>query len=1336
MMIANPFVGPTPFEPSQRNLFFGREEEMRSITSAIISRRLLLLYSPSGTGKSSLLQAGVVPLLEDRQCKILQTIRLGGADETTIPKEKNIFIRIMMSQLRERLYLEGEDSGSLENYLKYDVLKQIEDPTGRRVPVVVLIIDQFEELFTSHTGRWRQRAQFMSELAAALDACDPANPASDTPEGALHNKIALRIILSIREEYIAYLEQFYDLLPELRTSRFRLEPLRRNQALKAILNPAEKANRPFDPAFAEFIVDELMKIPVLSGADALAYTESDGSGKLYQKLFKNFRADASLEAGNRDQAWIVEGDTIEPVQLQVVCSDIWCSSTSSIITLDSLPRGWNIEAGLGRFYENALQFALYGPQYQLTHPVLGALKLAAIVQINFVFSVVHAVKTVSRYLPDGPVKRWIESRAHFIPEGGVRRWLNRDLITPMGTRAPVLEGSEHTGVPDQVVERLKQRYLLRAEPRFGAIWLELAHDRLVGPIVRSNGRWFAARNTRLAGINAAVLLCAAGAYWIHFRDEELVAPKIRAAVFQGFMSTNPDMALLLTAHSAASVQSNRILRGSTSDYRRGKTFLTETLLEDFLADSRVRQTELRSIVRLDAPADALIGTDAGFVVKQKGKTAQVWKAADQPTVAVDKLEFEQKCPLAEFDDRSEAVALAKTDDGVIRCDKGGRKPISFGELDESQKSYTAALSWNGNIVAIACREGSGVCYAKTVPSSIPAGQVPNNWSPLARTSIYRKIRSIAVNNIALIAVFEESNDGKNFSDAAYVYDLSAIDHADAANPLDGTRLPDVGADILGPVALSNQYIAISYLANGDQDRGRIRLLPFPIRKRQTPWLPDGSRQITTASGLPTALSFDKSGRYLAAASHRPFISVWDFGESPFGAKEILKEEFGATVNVTTVSVFDEGRTVALAGATLPKASGSTGDQLSNAKCFAVRRFIGGNWSSSSISGMCSRAWPSFGESRGWMSVSGSTSGRVMAASGMSFSDEALSPLLVTSETTARPGDVEFQVRDVTAVAKIGGVAVSASGKNLAVGRADGEIELISTERGKQQPEKVEALPALRPECAKFRSPITSSKVTGVTFSPINDDEVVAVDADGCIARFSLADNGSGGKSWQQRWSQDMAASNATIVSYSPNGRWIAVGTQDGRVFVWDRNDDSRPPAIENSRMQWIAALSWVGTWEDGDRRTRPLLVANARWGPIAAWSVVVDPPEFASAPVRAELALGPVWLDPYGIAGTAAYRDQLFIANTKGVVWKLGGLSNSGVVTDYLVTRACSVASQAAALDKAAWRQGLSEAWDVARARLATEQPNSATQIPISTPESIKELLDGAVSWLDICHRK
>ena len=75
----NPYIGPRPFEEKDSENFFGRSREIRELTSLVIAHRVVLFYAQSGAGKTSLLQAGLVPRLRERKkIMTLPICRVGG----------------------------------------------------------------------------------------------------------------------------------------------------------------------------------------------------------------------------------------------------------------------------------------------------------------------------------------------------------------------------------------------------------------------------------------------------------------------------------------------------------------------------------------------------------------------------------------------------------------------------------------------------------------------------------------------------------------------------------------------------------------------------------------------------------------------------------------------------------------------------------------------------------------------------------------------------------------------------------------------------------------------------------------------------------------------------------------------------------------------------------------------------------------------------------------------------------------------------------------------------------------------------------------------------------
>ena len=76
----NPYVGPRPFTEADASRFFGRDHEARRLISVLISERIVLMHSPSGAGKTSLIQAKLRGELVAKRFEVLPIIRLKLAE--------------------------------------------------------------------------------------------------------------------------------------------------------------------------------------------------------------------------------------------------------------------------------------------------------------------------------------------------------------------------------------------------------------------------------------------------------------------------------------------------------------------------------------------------------------------------------------------------------------------------------------------------------------------------------------------------------------------------------------------------------------------------------------------------------------------------------------------------------------------------------------------------------------------------------------------------------------------------------------------------------------------------------------------------------------------------------------------------------------------------------------------------------------------------------------------------------------------------------------------------------------------------------------------------------
>ncbi len=70
----NIFIGPRSFETGER--LFGRDDEIRALTQQLTERRVVLLFSPSGAGKTSLVRAGLIPAMQAERFQVLPIVRI------------------------------------------------------------------------------------------------------------------------------------------------------------------------------------------------------------------------------------------------------------------------------------------------------------------------------------------------------------------------------------------------------------------------------------------------------------------------------------------------------------------------------------------------------------------------------------------------------------------------------------------------------------------------------------------------------------------------------------------------------------------------------------------------------------------------------------------------------------------------------------------------------------------------------------------------------------------------------------------------------------------------------------------------------------------------------------------------------------------------------------------------------------------------------------------------------------------------------------------------------------------------------------------------------------
>lgn len=305
-LVTEPYVGPRPFRSAEADRFFGRHREALSIRSVWPAERIVVLHGKDGIGKTSLLNAGILPLLMSE----------GGIDLLPVGRLVHQSARPLASDRPDNAYRYTLLSSWAPFGEPPPVNMTIRDflsarprlANKRKEPFSILAaIDQFEELFTAYPADDRRSEQLIDELGNALRETE-----------------ALSLLLVVRDDHLATLSQFEARLSPDPVVYRRLEALDIQSAAEAIAEPLARTGRSFAPNVVESLVEDLR---------TFSYTD-----RLLQKV-------------------ILKRDRVEPLDLQIACARLWTSLPPEVkvITNDHLQAFGDPAQAAADFYNSAIR---------------------------------------------------------------------------------------------------------------------------------------------------------------------------------------------------------------------------------------------------------------------------------------------------------------------------------------------------------------------------------------------------------------------------------------------------------------------------------------------------------------------------------------------------------------------------------------------------------------------------------------------------------------------------------------------------------------------------------------------------------------------------------------------------------------------------------------------------------------------------------------------------------------------------------------------------------------------------------------------------------------------
>src|SRR5262245_24615651 len=261
---SNPFPGLRPFEVDESHLFFGRSGQSQQLIAKLSATRFLAVVGTSGSGKSSLARAGLLPAL------------FGG------------FMTGAGSAWRVAIMRPGADAiGNLARALNHTEVFGSEDPENNALQVAIteatlrrgglglveavrqanmpatenllVMVDQFEEIFRVEQGRHDEG--YENDKAAFIKLLLGAKNQTETP---------IYVALTMRSDYLGDCAQFWDLPEAINEGQYLIPRLTREQRRAAITGPVAVAGGEITPRLVNRLLNDVGdnpdQLPILQHA--------------------------------------------------------------------------------------------------------------------------------------------------------------------------------------------------------------------------------------------------------------------------------------------------------------------------------------------------------------------------------------------------------------------------------------------------------------------------------------------------------------------------------------------------------------------------------------------------------------------------------------------------------------------------------------------------------------------------------------------------------------------------------------------------------------------------------------------------------------------------------------------------------------------------------------------------------------------------------------------------------------------------------------------------------------------------------------------------------------
>ncbi|MBK7996801.1 MAG: serine/threonine-protein kinase PknK [Blastocatellia bacterium] len=233
----SPYPGLTTFKSENANLFYGREREIESVLNRLKITPFLAIVGPSGTGKSSFVQAGIIPNLGKNWLTV--TLR------PSVTPIANLLAKLDKQEFNINKFNHLKNDEKFLSYVLQDVAKN-------KHASILLVVDQFEELFTLCSDKDEQQlyAKYLSNAAYSEE--EP-----------------IRIIITLRDDFLIKVKSLSGLQDKITQNLELLTTPETMDLLRILVEPAKKLNYVFEDSelpkeIVQTVKQEASALPLLA----------------------------------------------------------------------------------------------------------------------------------------------------------------------------------------------------------------------------------------------------------------------------------------------------------------------------------------------------------------------------------------------------------------------------------------------------------------------------------------------------------------------------------------------------------------------------------------------------------------------------------------------------------------------------------------------------------------------------------------------------------------------------------------------------------------------------------------------------------------------------------------------------------------------------------------------------------------------------------------------------------------------------------------------------------------------------------------------------------------